>query len=40
MVIKLAKDALQVTLMVSGPMLIASLIIGITISILQVVTSI
>ena len=40
MVIKLAKDALQVTLMVAGPMLIASLIIGITISILQVVTSI
>jgi len=40
MVIKLAKDAFQVVLMVAGPMLIASLITGITISILQVVTSI
>jgi len=40
MVIKLAKDALQITLMVAGPMLIASLAMGITISILQVVTSI
>jgi flagellar biosynthetic protein FliQ len=40
MVIKLAKDAFQVTLMVAGPMLVASLIMGITISILQVVTSI
>lgn len=40
MVIKLAKDALQITLMVSGPMLVASLIVGIAISILQVVTSI
>jgi len=40
MVIKLAKDAFQVTLMIAGPMLIASLVTGITISILQVVTSI
>ena len=40
MVIKLAKDAFQVTLMVAGPMLIASLVTGITISIIQVVTSI
>jgi flagellar biosynthetic protein FliQ len=40
MVIKLAKDAFQVTLMVAGPMLIASLITGVAISILQVVTSI
>jgi flagellar biosynthetic protein FliQ len=39
-VIKLAKDAFQVTLMVSGPMLVASLVIGVTISIMQVVTSI
>lgn len=39
-VIKLARDAFQVTLMVSGPMLVASLIIGVTISIIQVVTSI
>ena len=40
MIIKLAKDAFQVTLMVAGPMLIASLATGIMISILQVVTSI
>jgi len=40
MVIKLAKDAFQVTFLVSGPMLIASLIVGIAISIFQVVTSI
>ena len=40
LVIKLAKDALQTTLMVAGPMVIASLIMGITISIFQVVTSI
>ena len=40
MIIRLAKDAFQTTLLVSGPMLVASLIIGITISILQVVTSI
>jgi flagellar biosynthetic protein FliQ len=39
-VIKLAKDAFQITLMVAGPMLLASLVTGITISILQVVTSI
>ena len=40
MVIKLARDALQVVLMVAGPMMLASLVIGITISIFQVVTSI
>jgi len=40
MIIKLAKDAFQVTLMIAGPMLIASLATGIMISILQVVTSI
>ncbi len=40
MILKLAKDALQVTLMVSGPILIISLIIGVAISIFQVVTSI
>jgi len=40
LVIKLAKDALQMTLMMSGPMVIASLIMGISISVFQVVTSI
>jgi len=40
MILKLAKDTLHVTLMVSGPMLIVSLVAGILISILQVVTSI
>jgi flagellar biosynthetic protein FliQ len=40
MILKLAKDTLQVTLMISGPMLITSLVIGLMISIAQVVTSI
>jgi flagellar biosynthetic protein FliQ len=40
MILKLAKDALQVTLMVSGPLLVVSLVIGVAISIAQVVTSI
>jgi len=40
MIIKLAKDAFQVTLMIAGPMLIASLATGILVSIFQVVTSI
>lgn len=40
MVIKLAKDALQITLMVSGPMVLAALIVGVSVSIMQVVTSI
>ncbi len=40
MVLKLAKDALQVTLTVSAPLLLISLIVGICISIAQVVTSI
>jgi flagellar biosynthesis protein FliQ len=40
MVLKLAKEALQVILMVSGPMLIVSLVVGVFISMLQVVTSI
>ncbi len=39
-ILKLAKDTLQVTLMVSGPLLLVSLIIGILVSIAQVVTSI
>jgi flagellar biosynthetic protein FliQ len=39
-VLKLAKDALQVTLMICCPMLIASLAVGIMVSIIQVVTSI
>ncbi|MBN1571475.1 MAG: flagellar biosynthesis protein FliQ [Acidobacteria bacterium] len=40
MILKLAKDTLEVTLMVSGPMLIVSLVVGIAVSIAQVVTSI
>ena len=39
-ILKLAKDTLQVTLMISGPMLLVSLVVGIIISIAQVVTSI
>jgi flagellar biosynthetic protein FliQ len=39
-VLKLAKDALQMTVTVCGPLLGVSLVIGITISIAQVVTSI
>ncbi len=40
LILKLAKDALQVTLVVSGPLLLVSLIVGILVSIAQVVTSI
>ncbi len=40
MILKLAKDTLQITLMISGPMLIVALVVGIIISIAQVVTSI
>ncbi len=40
MVLKLAKDTLQITLMVSGPLLVVSLVIGLFVSIAQVVTSI
>jgi flagellar biosynthesis protein FliQ len=40
MILKLAKDTLQITLIVSGPMLIVALVVGILISIAQVVTSI
>ena len=40
MILKIAKDTLQVTLMISGPMLIVSLVVGIIVSIVQVVTSI
>jgi flagellar biosynthetic protein FliQ len=40
LIMKIAKDTLQVTLLISGPMLIVSLVIGIIISIAQVVTSI
>jgi flagellar biosynthesis protein FliQ len=39
-VLKLAKDTLQITLMVSGPLLVVSLVVGVIISIAQVVTSI
>ncbi len=40
MILKIAKDTLQVTLMISGPLLAVSLIVGIVVSIAQVVTSI
>ena len=40
MVLTLAKETLQVTLMISGPLLLVSLLVGILISIAQVVTSI
>jgi flagellar biosynthesis protein FliQ len=40
LVLKLAKDTMQIALMVSGPMLIVSLVVGVVISIAQVVTSI
>ena len=39
-ILKLARDTLQITLMISGPMLLVSLVVGIVISITQVVTSI
>jgi flagellar biosynthesis protein FliQ len=40
MILKLAKDALHITLMASGPMLVVSLVVGVLISMVQVVTSI
>ena len=40
LILKLAKDTLQITLMVSGPLLIVSLVVGVLVSIFQVVTSI
>jgi flagellar biosynthesis protein FliQ len=39
-ILKLAKETLQITLLVSGPLLAVSLIVGIVVSIAQVVTSI
>ena len=40
MVIKLIRNALEVTFVVSTPLLVVSLLVGVLISILQVVTSI
>jgi flagellar biosynthetic protein FliQ len=40
LILKLAKDTLQITLMISGPMLVVALTIGIAVSLVQVVTSI
>jgi flagellar biosynthesis protein FliQ len=40
MILKLARDTLQVTLLVSSPLLIISLVIGLIVSVVQVVTSI
>ncbi len=39
-VLHLAKETLQVTLMISGPLLLVSLVVGLVVSITQVVTSI
>ena len=40
LILKISKDTLQVTLIVSGPILLVSLLVGIIVSIVQVVTSI
>ncbi len=40
LVMKLARDTLQITLMLSAPLLLVSLVVGIAVSIMQVVTSI
>jgi flagellar biosynthesis protein FliQ len=40
MILQLAKETLQVTLLVSAPMLVVALVVGVLISIAQVVTSI
>jgi flagellar biosynthesis protein FliQ len=40
LILKITKDTLEMTLMISAPMLVVSLVIGVAISILQVVTSI
>jgi flagellar biosynthesis protein FliQ len=40
MVMKLARDTLQVALTISAPLLLVSLVVGVVVSILQVVTSI
>ncbi len=39
-ILKLARDTFEVTMMVSGPMLLVSLVVGVVVSIAQVVTSI
>ena len=39
-VLKLARDTIEVTLLIGGPLLMVSLVVGILVSILQVVTSI
>lgn len=40
MVLKLAKDSIQVTLMIGGPLMLVSLVVGVLVSVVQVVTSI
>jgi flagellar biosynthesis protein FliQ len=40
LVLQLARETMQVTLLVSGPLLIVSLVIGVLVSMAQVVTSI
>jgi flagellar biosynthetic protein FliQ len=39
-VLKLARDTMQMTLLVGGPLLLVSLVVGILVSVVQVVTSI
>jgi flagellar biosynthesis protein FliQ len=40
MILKLAKETLQITLVVSGPILVVALVVGVLISIIQITTSI
>ncbi len=40
MILDLAKETMKVTLMIGGPMLLVSLVVGLAVSIAQVVTSI
>ena len=40
MILDLAKDTMRITLMIGGPMLLVALVVGLTVSIAQVVTSI
>lgn len=40
MILELAKDTLQITLLISGPLLVTALVVGLIVSITQVVTSI
>ena len=39
LVLKLAREALQISFLVSGPLLLVSLVVGVLVSVVQVVTS-